>query len=332
MWMMIYYLSLFSMVIDVIISSNPNRFSASRFRLLQSSSNSSASFATSIAKLTASNGGINNYFGQLNGVSISNHRIVVGALGYDGRRGAAYVFGDPKGDPPSGRDYTELAILMAMDGEIGDSFGDSVAMDGDTIVVGAVYASFGGVVYVYRFNDDIANNISITQMAKLTASNGLTGDDFGESVAIYENYISVGAPYVTKNTSFFVGSAYIFGNPSNDPNDPQWTQLTQFQPNDLAENDYFGTTLAMDDHIVIIGTVDANAAYVYEPVNNYSSSFSSSWTQTAKLTGVTDDNNFGSSVAVAGKSWVRLAMAIPMESQPVPHLYLPKRHHRHGRK
>jgi hypothetical protein len=92
--------------------------------------------STFIGKLTASNGETNEWFGSLNAVSISNNRIVVGAYGYNNGTGAAYLFGDPN-DPQSGRKYSQLAILTASDGEIGDYLGVSVDIDGDTIVVGA---------------------------------------------------------------------------------------------------------------------------------------------------------------------------------------------------
>jgi hypothetical protein len=68
-------------------------------RSLQSSL--SSSFSTAIAKLTAINGDVDNYFGDVNAVSISNNRIVVGAYGYDNELGAVYLFGDPN-DPFSG--------------------------------------------------------------------------------------------------------------------------------------------------------------------------------------------------------------------------------------
>jgi hypothetical protein len=87
----------------------------------------------------------------------------------------------------------------------------------------------------------------------------------------------------------------------------------QFQPNDLTARSYFGFSVAMDDDIAVVGTYheNANSAYVFAPVvpktQIDASSASnlvpnSSWTQMAKLTGVTK-NYFGSSVAVSG-NWI----------------------------
>jgi hypothetical protein len=297
----------FSIVVVVVIAVstvktlNPNRIFRSNAHsqrlLLQSTS-----FSTSIAKLTASNGESYDLFGSDNAVAISKNRIVVGAPGYEDDRGAAYLFGDPR-NPQSGRSYSQLAFLMASDGEMNDYFGNSVAVDGDIIVVGASELNSGGpgAAYVYRIIADENNNfVSISQVAKLTASNGMVGDWFGGSVAMHGKYILVGAGVVNS----YSGSAYLFGNPSNNPNTPEWTELKQFQPNDLTEDDSFGYSVAMDDNVAVIGADGANAAYVFAPVDSSSSSssLSTSWTLTAKLTGSTV-TNFGSSVAVTG-NWI----------------------------
>jgi hypothetical protein len=301
-------INLFSLFSIVVPTWNLHRILRSSFssskkkRFLQSQS----SFSTSIAKLTASNGGIDDCFGDENQVSISNNRIVVGALGYDTNRGAVYLFGDSR-NPQSGHSYSQLAFLTANDGEIDDWFGDSVAVHGDIIVVGASeFLSDGpGAAYVYRIITDENNNfVSISQVAKLTASNGVANDYFGFSVAVRGKYILVGAIGVDKNGSLDFGSAYLFGNLSNNSNTPEWTELQQIQPNDLTEADLFGYSVAMDDNIAIIGTCRGNAAYVFAPVNSSSSSLSlsTSWTLTAKLTG-SMSSDFGYSVAVT-RNWI----------------------------
>jgi hypothetical protein len=148
--------------------------------------------------------------------------------------------------------------------------------------------------------------ITVSQVAVLTASNGMEEDLFGTAVAIHGKYILAGAYGVDNDGSDNIGSAYLFGNPSTDPNNPEWMQLTQFQPNDLNTDDWFGVAVAMDDNIAVIGTFNANAAYVFAPLNDEeaenSSSLLSSWTQLTKLTG-SSGSNFGFSVGVAG-DWI----------------------------
>lgn len=85
------------------------------------------------------------------------------------------------------------AKLVASDGALGDNFGYSVAIDGDTIVVGARYdddkGSNSGSVYVFGWNGGTS---SWSQQQKLTASDGASSDYFGFSVAISGDVIVVG--------------------------------------------------------------------------------------------------------------------------------------------
>jgi hypothetical protein len=136
-----------------------------------------------------------------------------------------------------------LAILTISDGQVNDYFGWSVAMDGDLIVVGAYRESnFKGAVYVYRiFPNKNGDILAISSPAKLTAPNGMNGDQFGWSVAIRGKYIVVGAIGVDDSA----GSAHIFENTSNDPNPPKWMESVQFQPDDLSDDDRFGYSVAI---------------------------------------------------------------------------------------
>ena len=87
-------------------------------------------------------------------------------------------------------DFEQLAKLIAADAAAGANFGRSVAVDGDTIVIGAPYAGTGGAVYVLRASDG-------AELAKLTASDAALNDLFGSSVAIDGSTIVVGATSVT---------------------------------------------------------------------------------------------------------------------------------------
>ena len=96
-----------------------------------------ASTWTQVAKLTADDGAAGDEFGY--SVSIDGDTMVVGAH-YDDDKGdnsgSAYVFTrDTAGDLASG--WTQVAKLTADDGAADDSFGYSVSIDGDTVVIGA---------------------------------------------------------------------------------------------------------------------------------------------------------------------------------------------------
>ena len=108
---------------------------------------------------------------------------------------------------------TQTAKLTASDGAAGDCFGSSVAMSGDTVVVGAVYDDIGanadqGSAYV--FSKPAGGWADMTQTAKLTASDGAADDNFGISVAISGDTVVVGADCDDIGANADQGSAYVF--------------------------------------------------------------------------------------------------------------------------
>ena len=93
-------------------------------------------------KLTASDGSENDRFGY--SVSIDGDTAVIGAYGDDGYTGSAYVYARSNGV------WSELQKLTASDGAAEDHFGWSVAIDGDTVVIGAwVDGDYSGSAYVF---------------------------------------------------------------------------------------------------------------------------------------------------------------------------------------
>ena len=82
-------------------------------------------------------------------------------------------------------DYAQLAKLVAGDAAASDYFGFSLAIDGDTVVIGA-YGAGPGVAYILRASDGV-------QLAKLMAADAASGDEFGWSVAINGDTVVVGA-------------------------------------------------------------------------------------------------------------------------------------------
>ena len=132
------------------------------------------------------------------GVGVSRDTIVGGDPQNGGLFiGAAYVF------IRSGSGWTEQAKLIASDGVANDKFGQSVAISGNTIVVGASgdddRGSGSGSAYVFVRDDGGTptdpSDDTWSQQAKLTASDGAFGDGFGgsDAVAISGNTIVVGA-------------------------------------------------------------------------------------------------------------------------------------------
>ena len=114
------------------------------------------------------------YLGCGNGVALSNGTALIGASAHNGQSGAAYVF------VQSGTQWNLQAELDAADGAANDYFGCSVALDGDTALVGA-YHSKGDRGAAYVFTRAAGQ---WTQQAALTASDAAPGGYFGSSVSL----------------------------------------------------------------------------------------------------------------------------------------------------
>ena len=256
------------------------------------------------AKLTASDGeggDEGDEFG--NSVAVHGDTVVVGAYAHDGTKGKAYVFTKPGTGWASA---TETAQLTASNGAEGDYFGDSVAIDGDTIVVGAdEKGNATGSAYV--FVKPGTGWATDTEDAQLTASDGVAGDYFGNSVAIDGDVIVVGADENDSAT----GSAYVFVKPDSGWADD--TETAQLTASDGMAGDKFGYSVAVDGDTVVVGAneyndislgTDSGSAYVFVKPDN-----DDGWAHTkydgneaAKLTASNGRQNhkFGTSVAVNG--------------------------------
>jgi hypothetical protein len=176
---------------------------------------------------------------------------------------------------------TQTAELTASDGEAIDSFGGSVSISGNTVVVGADDAAIGnnalqGAAYV--FTESSSGWTDMTQTAKLTASDGASYDAFGCSVSVSGNTVLVGADRATAvaNTSGGTsdvqngpGAAYVFTEPVTG-----WTNMTQsakLTASDGQDNDSFGDSLSLSSNTVVVAAdaaaIDGNsqqgAAYVF---------------------------------------------------------------------
>ncbi len=254
------------------------------------------------AKLTASGGAVNDVFGSA--VAISGDTVVVGAAGVNAGQGSAYVFVKPGG---SWHDLTQVAKLTASDGATLDWFGYSVAISGDTVVVGApggptTPSTVPGAAYV--FVKPGGNWADMTQTAKLTASDGAVNDRFGISVAISGDIIVAGALFDDIGTNTNQGSAYVFVKSGGGWAD--MTQTVKLTASDGVAETRFGSAVAISGDTLVVGALGVNtglgSAYVFvKPGGGWAN-----MAQTAKLTpsdGATNDD-FGFSVAISGDALV----------------------------
>jgi hypothetical protein len=182
--------------------------------------------------------------------------------------GKAYVFGRNQG---GGDNWGEVKELTATDHEGGDGFGCSVAIDGDTVVVGAFLASFGdthyqGAAYLFGRNQGGAENWG--QVIKLTASDSGYGDAFGYSVGIHGDTVVVGAVDDTIGRyGKGQGSVYVFGR--NQGGAENWGQVTQLTASDGAAEDHFGCSVAIGGDTVVVGAENDEIQRCFAPGSAY---------------------------------------------------------------
>ena len=229
------------------------------------------------AKLTASDGGPFNYFGH--SVAVDGETIVIGASGYNANTGMAYVFtrnsmtrvwgNDPE---PVETHRVETAKLTAFNGHAGGGFGNSVAVDGETIVVGAQQGDRErGSAYVFTEPTGDGGWANNTETAKLAASDRELGDHFGNSVAVRGGSIVVGAYTANINEcdecgeDLRSGAAYLFTKPAgavwvNDPNKDYRTESGKLTlpTNEEERGDEFGNSVALDGQSIVVGAPEGN--------------------------------------------------------------------------
>lgn len=198
---------------------------------------------TESQKLTVPDASIQDYFGY--SVAIDGDTLVAGARWADDRgvdAGAAYLFEE---DQAGTSGWRLIKKLTASDGTAVDNFGWSVAIDGDTVVVGAVFdahtANENGSAYVFERNQGGPDNWG--QVKKLVASDPQSGDHFGDAVAIAGQTIVVGAPFaddacVPVDLTCDSGTVYLFERDQGGVRN--WGQSAKLTASDGARRDHFG--------------------------------------------------------------------------------------------
>jgi hypothetical protein len=258
--------------------------------------NKSAGTWTEGQKLVPSDGLGGDEFGYR--VALGHATLVVGAFSATvngvASQGAAYVF------TKSGETWSESQKLLASDGALFDDFGASVALDGNTIVVGANGATVGqnpaqGAVYVFTRSNGVW-----TQTQKLTADDGGAYDNFGLSVALQGSTILVGSPVHSVEGNFGQGTVYVYRFSNG-----VWSQTQKLTADDGAAGDGFGESVAIHRSNALVGAYNAGAGghpgagAVYVFTNS-----GDTLGQVQKLTASdpADFANFGNAVALHGRT------------------------------
>ncbi len=263
----------------------------------------------------------NDQFGS--SVAVSGNTMVIGApnecsdaRGVNGNQtnkngfqsGAAYVF------VRSGSNWTQQAYLKASNTGVGDHFGQSVAIFGDTMIVGAPSESSDATgVNGNQANDNATNSgaayifvrtgTNWSQQAYLKASNTGAEDRFGDSVAISGDIVIVGATVEASgshevngdqndNSVPYAGAAYVFARSGTN-----WSQQAYLKG--PPSNYEFDGSVAVSGSTAVVGNLDSPVACVFVRSGT-------NWTREAVFVGLDPfgDEEFGYSVAVSGDTVV----------------------------
>jgi len=193
---------------------------------------------------------------------------------------------------PVSADGTEVK-LTASDGAANDYFGYFISISGDTAVVGA-WQDDGNKGSAYVF---VRSGATWSQQAKLVASDGAGGDQFGQYVSISGDTVVVGALYDDFDSKTNAGSAYVFVRSGT-----TWSQQQKLTASDGAADDHFGTSVSISGDTVVVGAHwdDSKKGSAYVFVRS-----GTTWSQEQKLTsGSVVAGQFGISVSISGDTAV----------------------------
>ncbi len=240
-------------------------------------------------------------------VAISVDTLIVGApsgFGTGDHSGTAFVFERDQGgqdawgpvvqiDFDDGDPYTHILGSGTDDG-----FGRSVAIDGDTIVIGAYgdddQGRDTGAAYVFERNNGGADNWG--QKKKMSTSAGDDAYRLGWSVAVDGSIAVVGARYG-------VNTYLLDGNMG-------WALRDILVAPDGAEGDHFGYAVAINDHQITVGAYGHEAE---DGADGYGAAYLFGdadepwvWTMEQKFRpeNVVGDNCFGGWIGISGSNWV----------------------------
>lgn len=257
---------------------------------------------TEVQKLVAADGEVGDLFGYA--IAVQGNVAVVGAFLEDIEfipvvvdTGAVYLF------ELGGNVWTQTQRLLTIGVTTNAHFGETVAIDGGTILVGAHLADVGaeayaGEAFVFERNPD--GSWPGLQSQNLVASDAASGDRFGQYVAIQGDEMIIGARR-DEDHGVNSGSAYVFRRAA--PGSP-WVQTQKLLASDGEAGQVFGHAVAIHDDRIMVGApaaTDANQrpgdVYVFEralPANT--------WVERERVVpadGAAGDG-FGSAIALLG--------------------------------
>jgi len=173
-------------------------------------------------------------------VAISNGDVLVGEPFNNIRSGLVYIY------RKAGGSWTEASTLAASDGKAGDGFGSAIAVDGTTMLVGAVRSNDNrGTVYVFQRQGSSAWR----ETARLAGADVAAGDQFGATIALRGDLALVSAPGQAKGA----GAVYVFRRTG-----ANWAQAGKLVSPEAKDQVRFGSAIAFDGDRLLISEPGAN--------------------------------------------------------------------------
>jgi PGF-pre-PGF domain-containing protein len=274
--------------------------------------------SASAADASFTGGAMNDYFGYSVALSPDGSTALVGAYyndTADSDAGAAYIF--EKGGGWSSKSAS-AANAQFTGGLSDDNLGYSVALSGDTALVGAPYnrtaASGAGAAYIFEKGGGWSSKSASAANAQLTG--GAANDNFGYAVALSSDGSTALAGAMGNDTAGSnAGAAYIFVKGGG------WSSRTASAADARftggAATDRFGYSVALssDGSTALVGAyhnstagVEAGAAYSFGKGGGWSSKSASAADST--FTGGAANDEFGYSVALSSEGSTALVGAI----------------------
>jgi hypothetical protein len=196
------------------------------------------------AKLVAGDGVLGDQFAC--SVSVSGDTALVGAPFVRSQTGTVHVF------VRTGGRWVQQAKLLAQGGAVGEQFGWSVSVSGDTAFIGANRRERDtGAVYVFH-----RSGTTWSQQARLVPGDLAPGDSFGEALSLDGDTALIGAPLQAKLT----GAAYVFVRTS-----AGWVQQAKLRTGTASARDEIGQSVSLSGDTALVGSHahETGAAYVF---------------------------------------------------------------------
>lgn len=242
-------------------------------------------------KISSPNPADEDNFGRA--LAVQGNLLVVTARKEASEEGAAYLY------VYAGGSWVYTAQLTASDPIPGAYFGQSVALQGDIMAIGARNAdpNTAGALYVFRRSGD-----GWTEIAKMTPDGGKNDDQFGFSVAMTGDTIAVGARRADPDGVKNAGASYLYAVKGDTV-----TLITRLTASDASAGDEFGQSLAFAGDVLAVGARradiggnnDQGIIYLFRRTGNR-------WIETCTITasdGMAGDE-FGYSLAAFGNRMV----------------------------